>query len=308
MSNRLRCLFLRWSAGLSALVLFCGSGLTHAQKIDMNVNGMSDVWEQIYGATALNPNLDSDGDGVPNNLESIAGTDPFDASSYPHIPVMSQSGNNFMVSIPCALGKQYDLQSTTDWTNWTSEASVVARNGNNVTLTGTTTGAPKFFRISISDVDSDGDGVSDWEEYQLGLNPFQASSSGLLDIDGKPLADYAYATGKLTSQNVVTVTALDPAAFQPDPCQTAQNLGAFVVSRGGFPLNAIKVNLNLGPSGAGVAAENVDFAALPRTISFPAGVSSQIVNVDPLANDNEGRSYAGEHMILEALEQIRFIS
>jgi len=279
-------LFLRWPAALSALVLFCGSGLTHAQKIDMNVNGMSDVWEQIYGATVLNPNLDSDGDGVPNNLESLAGTDPFDASSYPHIPVMSQSGNNFMVSIPCELGKQYELQSTTDWTNWTSEASVVARSGNNVTLNGVTTGVPKFFRISISDVDSDGDGVSDWEEYKLGLNPFQASSSGLLDIDGKPITDFAYATGKLTSQNVVTVTALDPAAFQPDPGQIAQNLGAFVITRGGFALNAITVNLNLGPSGAGVAAENVDFAAIPRTVSFPAGVSSQIVNVDPLANTN----------------------
>src|SRR5438445_509614 len=191
MSTRLRILFLRWPAVLSALALLCATGAAHAQKIDVNVNSMSDVWEQIYGAAALNPNLDSDGDGVPNILESIAGTDPFDANSYPHIPVMAQSGNNFMVSIPCALGKQYQLQSTTDWTNWTTEASVIVRNGSNVTLTGITTGEPKFFRISISDVDSDGDGVSDWEEYQLGLDPFRTSSSGLLDSNGQPLTDYA---------------------------------------------------------------------------------------------------------------------
>src|SRR4051812_12226884 len=37
-----------------------------AQKLDLNSNGMSDVWEQIYNAAALNPNLDSDGDGVSN--------------------------------------------------------------------------------------------------------------------------------------------------------------------------------------------------------------------------------------------------
>src|SRR6267378_2658874 len=37
-----------------------------AQKLDLNANGMSDVWEQIYGAVALDPNLDSDGDGVSN--------------------------------------------------------------------------------------------------------------------------------------------------------------------------------------------------------------------------------------------------
>src|SRR4051812_12052080 len=48
-----------------------------AQKLDQNANGMSDVWEQIYGAAGLTPNGDNDGDGVSNAQEAMAGTSPF---------------------------------------------------------------------------------------------------------------------------------------------------------------------------------------------------------------------------------------
>src|SRR5207249_1957263 len=147
-----------------------------AQKIDQNANGMSDVWEQIYGASALNPNLDSDGDGVSNSKESIAGTNPLDANSVPRIPTFIRTNNTFSVTLPCALGKQYQLQSIQPtngipWTNWIVEATTVARSGTNITLTAPTAGTAKFFRVAISDVDTDGDGVNDWEEYQLGLDP-----------------------------------------------------------------------------------------------------------------------------------------
>src|SRR5438128_115485 len=55
----------------------------------------------------------------------------------------------------------------------------------------------KFFRIVVSDVDTDGDGLNDWEEYQLGLDPFSPNSSGQLDAAGKPLGDYAFAVNRL---------------------------------------------------------------------------------------------------------------
>ena len=84
-------------------------------------------------------------------------------------------------------------------------------------------------------VDSDGDGVSDWEEYQLGLDPLNPTSNGLLDGNGQPLGDYAYVVGKLASQNVVTISATAPTATQPDSGQSATSLGAITVSRGGFP-------------------------------------------------------------------------
>ena len=284
MMKRFKCFF---QFGLVFSLL--GLGLTafaQSPKIDLNGNGMSDVWEELFGSAALDPNLDSDGDGVPNKLESLAGTDPFDATSVPRIPFMAQSGTNFLVTIPAALGKEYQLQSTRDWTNWTTEATTLVRSGSTVTLIGISTATPKFFRISTSDVDSDGDGVSDWEEYQLGLDPLRASSSGQLDSNGQPLSDFAYATSKMAAQNVITIAASDPSGLQPDPGQTAQNAGVFVVSRGGFPLRAVSVNVDLGATGSGVATENLDFATLPRTVMLPAGVSSTAITVNPLPNTN----------------------
>ena len=153
-----------------------------ARAIDLNSNGMSDIWELIYGASALAPNGDADGDGVSNFLENIAGTNPFDLSSAPRISLISQSGTNFTVTMPSALGKQYVLQSMPALTNgmvanWTNEMTLVARTGTVVTLTAPVSFAPRFFRVAISDVDTDGDGVSDWEEYKLGLDPTKAASN-----------------------------------------------------------------------------------------------------------------------------------
>ena len=47
--------------------------------------------------------------------------------------------------------------------------------------------------MSISDVDTDGDGLTDWEEYQLGLDPFSPNSNGKTDAKGQPITDFAYA-------------------------------------------------------------------------------------------------------------------
>ena len=102
-----------------------------------------------------------------------------------------------------------------------SETSIIVRTGAVVSLSAPAGLAPKFFRIAIADVDTDGDGVNDWEEYKLGLDPTQASSNNQLDGVGQPLGDYAYAAGKLASQNVITITATDPAAIQPDQGQSA---------------------------------------------------------------------------------------
>src|ERR1019366_1231570 len=168
----------RLGALLTAMIV---AGSVHAQMIDLNSNGMSDIWELVYGASGLDPNGDADGDGVSNGLECIAGTNPFDSNSVPKITAIGYSSTNFTVSMACALGKQYQLQSALALSNdvaavWTNEMTLVARTGTVVTLTAPAGVAQKFFRISISDVDTDGDGVNDWEEYKLGLDPDRKST------------------------------------------------------------------------------------------------------------------------------------
>ncbi|HVV72655.1 MAG TPA: PA14 domain-containing protein, partial [Verrucomicrobiae bacterium] len=144
----------------------------------------------------------------------------------------------------------------------------------------------KFFRISISDVDSDNDRLTDWEEYQLGLDPLDPNSNGQHDGNGQPINDYAYAIGKLAAQNAITISATDPTANQPDPGQTAQNIGILTVTRAGFPLSGLLVNLGMVSGGPGVAVEGVDHIPVYRSVFFPPGSSSQTVTVTPLANTN----------------------
>src|SRR5208282_3178066 len=146
--------------------------------------------------------------------------------------------------------------------------------GTNLSLTAATGPQTKYFRISISDVDTDGDGVNDWEEYTLGLDPFNPYSNGTLDTNGVPLTDYQYVVGKLAFQNAITISASTPTALQPDPGQNDSITGAFTVTRGGFPLNALTVSLSLGGPGPGFAVEGVDHAPLPRLVSFPVGAST----------------------------------
>jgi hypothetical protein len=287
MKNSLRRL-VRLAAWLAVLAM---TKFVHAQRIDLNSNDMSDVWEVIYGASALDPNDDTDADGVSNGLESLAGTDPFDPNSVPRIALMSSSGTNFTVTLACALGKQYVLQSLPQLTNgplavWTNEISLVARTGTVVTLTAPTGQARKFFRVAISDVDTDGDRVNDWEEYKLGLDPMKAASNNRFDANGQPLSDYGYAVSMLASQNVVSIAATDPVAYQPDPGQNAANFGQFTITRGGFPLNTITVSLGLGGPGTGYATEGVDHVALPRSVIVPAGTTSKAITLLPRANTN----------------------
>jgi hypothetical protein len=111
-----------------------------AQKLDLNTNGISDVWEIINGASQLAAGGDADGDGVSNLRESIAGTNPFDSNSVPRIGTVGRTGNVFIVNVPCALGKRYELQSILvsaggSWTNWVSETNIIARTPGIVTLT-----------------------------------------------------------------------------------------------------------------------------------------------------------------------------
>jgi hypothetical protein len=272
-----------------------------AQIIDVNSNGVSDVWEWTYKAYGINPDIDSDGDGFANWQEAIAGSNPFDSNSYPRIPIVSNSFGGFSVTVPSAPGKVYSLESVTTLgdTNWVVETNVEAQSGSSMTLTVPESADAKFYRLSISDTNSDGTGLmNDWEKYQLGLSPSNALSNGRQDSFGNAMSDYAYATNLLASQNVITIAATDPTATQPDPGQPATATGQFTVTRGGFPLGSLIINLGLGGPGTGFATPGTDFANLPTAVALPAGSSSATVTLMPLANTNRATPAVAQLQIL----------
>ena len=69
-------------AGVLGMVL---SARLQAQMVDLNGNGMSDVWEWLYAATNAAPGADPDGDGVNNLSEATAGTNPNASNSVPRL-------------------------------------------------------------------------------------------------------------------------------------------------------------------------------------------------------------------------------
>jgi uncharacterized protein (DUF1800 family) len=171
-----------------------------AHRLDLNGNGTSDIWELNYVTADFNPDLDSDEDGLVSRFESIAGTNPFDSRSVPRITHFQVTTNGVLASMAAALGKRYDLQATEQLcgsaaTNWFTVAGVVARTNTVVTLHAASDRPSKFFRMVVSDVDTDGDGLNDWEEYQLGLDPFSATSTA--DASGQAQGDYAHAVNLL---------------------------------------------------------------------------------------------------------------
>jgi uncharacterized protein (DUF1800 family) len=255
--------------------------------IDLNGNGMSDIWEWLYNANGLAPNADSDGDGFSNLQEALAGTNPYNSNSYPRIPIVLASPAGFSVTLPAAPGKVYTLLSITNLAmpDWIAETNIEAT-FTNITLSGPASSIMKYYRVGISDVNSDGSGMmNDWEKYQLGLDPHNPWSNGQQDGNGVALSDYAYATNTLAGQNVITISASVPTATQPDPGQNATALGQFTISRGGFPLGAVAVNLAGAGPAAGYAVAGSDYSNnLPSTVTVPAGASSTAITLTPLAD------------------------
>jgi len=267
-----------WAGGISSF----------AQRIDLAANGMSDIWEYKYGTTNLVAEMDPDGDGADNRQEGIAGTDPFDAASAPRVGSCTTAGATVLLKLPGLAGKYYELQSLVSLgaTNWLTETGMLAHVDGIMNLSSPAAASGQFFRVAISDVDSDADGLNDWEELQIGTDPLSASSSGLLDGEGQLLGDHAYAASKLAIQNVFTLQANEPEATQPEGGQPATDLGAFTVVRGGFPLQAVTVNLSVKPPAPGVAVEGLDHEPLLRPVVFPVGSAAESIPVVPLPNTN----------------------
>ncbi|MEZ0386831.1 MAG: DUF1800 family protein, partial [Verrucomicrobium sp.] len=184
---------------------------------DYNSDGYDDVWQNRHGITVSSYPLtsDYDGDGVTNQAESVAGTDPKNPLDVLKVANVAVSGTNIQVSTKTQTGKRYKLQSSAapNGPTWTDEGSPLTGNGTTQTFTvamGSGTG-PKFYRVQAEDQDTDADGVSDWAEGVMGTNATLASStnnaSGGAATDGDTLRSLLSVT-----TSVVTSSAYEKEA------------------------------------------------------------------------------------------------
>ncbi len=180
--------------------------------VDENANGASDIWEKNHNDgqlfTAYDPTADPDGDGWTNAREAIAGTDPFNKvpqNRFPlaevtHVPavygtdengdLLLQTPEGFIILWNTEIGKQYTLQGSSDLSteSWFSVNEPMTALNSEIKLgispiySDGSTPPALFWRATVNDVDSDGDGFTDYEEYYLRTDSEIADS----DADGLP--------------------------------------------------------------------------------------------------------------------------
>lgn len=166
---------------------------------DLNGNGMSDAWELWIGQFGLNGQHDADGDGMTNAAEAMAGTNPFDKESRLWSDVI-RGGADLTLRWPAIPLKRHRVMQSTDLGTWSVAGGSPSVVGGEYRQTFSVGGDRAFYRASVSDLDTDNDGVSDWTEANVlgsssavGTGGSSTASNVSVDAngDGTPESTYS---------------------------------------------------------------------------------------------------------------------
>lgn len=245
-----------------------------AAPIDQNSDGLADLWQLLFSAGTLAANEDNDNDGFDNARESLAGTDPRDASSYPEITDIARDTTEIEFHWPGVPGKRYQVQYSPNLAAWSSApTSLIATTPSTQTFTLALASTPYasnsvlFFRLAVVDVDSDSDSVSDYEEWLAGYDPLRTQTFGqTADREG-------------ILQALATPSTLTAGATVLHVYENSSSPARFTLSRSGG-LAPLSIHYTL----SGSASAGNDFTALPGTVQLPIGKTSVDIELQPLSD------------------------
>ena len=208
---------------------------------DQNGNGICDIWEALYPGAALDPQADPDGDLIPNWMEALAGTDPFDPSCRFAVVSLLPEGAGLRVRWRSLPGKLYRMVGRPDLQPgpWEPQTEFRLADGEwmeeLLPLDGLTP-SHRFLRAEVMDADSDGDGIPDWAELRLtGFDPLHPQSAISGKDDGETLSG-------LFGDGVpaVTIHALQPTATEREGLEGVLR----VQRRGGLAPFAVRLSVS----------------------------------------------------------------
>ncbi len=131
------------------------SNTTAVAGNDTDHDGIPDAYESANG---LNPNLDDaaldkDGDGLTNDAEYRAGTNPQSAASRFVVTAVSRSGSDLLMSFGSVAGKIYRVEFKHDLAtaSWTLLSDQVFATGTNTAITdyGAASLTKRFYRVAL---------------------------------------------------------------------------------------------------------------------------------------------------------------
>jgi uncharacterized protein (DUF1800 family) len=248
-----------------------------AAGLDRNNNQQSDVWEMVFGATGLAAATDADGDHASNQAESVAGTDPRAAQSVLGLAVRQVGAGQMEISWDGAAGKLYQLLSspTLAPAQWQTNTSVVGAGLRMTQTLPANAAANRFLRLTVADLDSDGDQLTDWEELQLGFDP-NSANTGRYQTN-----DFTRVSATLNSTNTINVSAMDP-----DISERWPDAGLVVIRRTGG-LQPLTIHFAI----TGTATRGADYT-MPsgNSIALPAGAREAWIEFWPVADADGGES------------------
>ena len=152
------------------------------QARDLNNNGLSDVWEARFNVAADSMAKDPDADGFTNFEESRMGTDPQRAGSALSLTITALVSGQLRLEIGGVQAKVCQLESSADLHTWVPAGVGVVVWDTSEFLLPAPVSSSVFFRCRVvGDLDEDGDGLSAWEEWQLGSGDDDGTNNGLPD-------------------------------------------------------------------------------------------------------------------------------
>ncbi len=122
-----------------------------------------------------------------------------------------------------------------------------------------------FFRLQVDDVDSDADGLTDYDERIIGYDPTNPTTT-------PRVPDLSAALAALASRSAVTIGTSQPRAYEAGalPAQIK------VFRSGGFS------PLNVRYTVSGTATSGSDFVPLNGAVAVPVGARSATIDIAPL--------------------------
>ncbi|MBC8011178.1 MAG: DUF1800 family protein, partial [Burkholderiales bacterium] len=124
-----------------------------------------------------------------------------------------------------------------------------------------------FYRVTVEDMDSDGDGVSDHDERFLGTDPLDATTQ-------PRVADRDAALARLAAPNRLTLGSASPRAYE------LGSLPARVTFFRSGNINPITARYTV----SGTAQPGADYVALTGTLAIPAGADRAELDLTPLSD------------------------